>query len=86
MGLLNDEHTMATALVNFFQRGLSRLNSSESSGRSSSRTIEAGEFSIDTGCRTVTIQTHEVSLTEAELDLLVFLCRHRRKVVLPARC
>lgn len=74
---------MATALFDFFQRTVPRESGSEAPGKSSGRTIEAGDFTIDTGRRSVTVRGHEMSLTEAEFDLLVFLCRNRRKVVTP---
>jgi len=83
MGLLNREHTMASTLLDFLRGSVPERHSAEYVGRGPDRTIEAGDFNIDTRRRTVTIREHEISLTEAELDLLLFLCRHRRKVVTP---
>ena len=74
---------MATALFNFFHRGAARQNDPEFVDKRLSRRIEAGDFTLDTQQRRVTIRGHEIELTEAEFDLLLFLCRHRRKVVTP---
>ena len=43
--------------------------------------IEEGDFRIDIGAHTLTIRGKEVRLTPKEFDLLVFLARHRGKVV-----
>jgi two-component system alkaline phosphatase synthesis response regulator PhoP len=74
---------MASTLFNFFHKIAARADEPESLGQSLGRRIEAGDFSIDTHQRKVTIRGHEINLTEAEFDLLLFLCRHRRKVVTP---
>lgn len=47
------------------------------------RGIQTGDFSIDLGNRTVTLRGQDISLNQAELDLLVFLTTHRRKLVTP---
>jgi two-component system KDP operon response regulator KdpE len=43
--------------------------------------IEEGDFLIDVGAHTLRIRGKEVRLTPKEFDLLVFLARHRGKVV-----
>ena len=43
--------------------------------------IEEGDFRIDIGAHTLSIRGKEVRLTPKEFDLLVFLARHRGKVV-----
>jgi DNA-binding response OmpR family regulator len=70
-------------LFNFFHKSAARANAPESLGQNLGRRIEAGDFSIDTHKHKVTIRGHEIDLTEPEFDLLLFLCRHRRKVVTP---
>lgn len=77
-----ESRSMATALFNFF-RNAARQNDPEFVGKRLSRRIEAGDFTLDTQQRRVTIRGREIELTEAEFDLLLFLCRHRRKVVTP---
>jgi two-component system alkaline phosphatase synthesis response regulator PhoP len=74
---------MPSTLFNLFHKTAARANEPESLGQSLGRRIEAGDFSIDTQQRKVTIRGHQINLTEAEFDLLLFLCRHRRKVVTP---
>ena len=43
--------------------------------------IEEGDFRIDIGAHTLAIRGKEIRLTPKEFDLLVFLARHRGKVV-----
>ena len=47
------------------------------------RIIEAGDFVIDLERFTASVRGHDLRLTAAEFDLLVFLMGHRRKVVTP---
>ena len=47
------------------------------------RIIEAGDFVIDLEQHTTRVRGHDLRLTPAEFDLLVFLVGHRRKVVTP---
>ncbi len=46
-----------------------------------SQLIEVGDFRIDLEARTVLAKNREVHLTPKELDLLVYLARHPRKVI-----
>ena len=48
---------------------------------SESRFIEAGDFRIDLQARRVFLRGHEIELTAAEFDLLLFLNTHRKKIV-----
>jgi len=50
----------------------------------SAEIIQAGDFRIDLQSRRVTVRGHEVQLTQEELDLLVFLTTHPKKVVTPS--
>ncbi len=43
--------------------------------------IEAGHFRIDPGAHTVKVQGREVHLTPKEFELLVYLARHRGRVI-----
>jgi two-component system KDP operon response regulator KdpE len=43
--------------------------------------IEAGDFRIDMGDRSVRVRAQEVRLTPKEFEVLVYLARHARKVV-----
>jgi DNA-binding response OmpR family regulator len=45
--------------------------------------VEVGDFTIDLSQHTVTVRGRDISLNDAEFDLLVFLTTHRRKVVTP---
>jgi len=47
------------------------------------RVIEAGDFMIDLERFTASVRGHDLRLTAAEFELLVFLVGHRRKVVTP---
>ena len=49
----------------------------------SRRVIEAGDFVIDLKRFTASVRGHDLRLTAAEFELLVFLVGHRRKVVTP---
>lgn len=74
---------MATFVHDFTERALQGF------GRSNSRTadrdsiVEVGDFTIDLSHRSVTVRNREISLSDAEFDLLVFLTTHRKKVVTP---
>jgi len=46
--------------------------------------IEAGDFRIDLESREVTVRGKEVQLTQEELDLLVFLTTHPKKIMTPS--
>ena len=74
---------MATSFLNLFHKTAPHPTDSDEGGRPLNRRIEAGDFAIDVQQRRVTIRGNEISLTEAEFELLLFLCRHRRKVVTP---
>ena len=52
-----------------------RINESESA------TIEAGDFRIDPGARSVFVKNRAVHLTPKEFDLLLYLARHPGKVI-----
>ncbi len=43
--------------------------------------IEAGDFKVDPGARSVLVKDRAVHLTPTEFDLLVYLVRHRDKVI-----
>jgi two-component system KDP operon response regulator KdpE len=51
------------------------------SGETELAAIEAGDFKIDPGSRTVSVKNRPVHLTPKEFELLVFMARHRGKVV-----
>ena len=51
------------------------------SGETELTAIEAGDFKIDPGSRTVSVKNRPVHLTPKEFELLVFMARHRGKVV-----
>ena len=46
--------------------------------------IQAGDFRIDLRSREVTVRGKEVQLTQEELDLLVFLTTHPKKLITPS--
>ena len=46
--------------------------------------VQTGDFCIDLRSREVTVRGKEVELTQEELDLLVFLTTHPKKVVTPS--
>jgi Response regulators consisting of a CheY-like receiver domain and a winged-helix DNA-binding domain len=51
------------------------------SGETELTAIEAGDFKIHPGARTVSVKNRPVHLTPKEFELLVFMARHRGKVV-----
>jgi two-component system, OmpR family, KDP operon response regulator KdpE len=51
------------------------------SGETELTAIEAGDFKINPGSRTVSVKNRAVHLTPKEFELLVFMARHRGKVV-----
>jgi DNA-binding response OmpR family regulator len=74
---------MATFVHEFSEKALRGLRLSPSAVENRKSIIETGDFTIDLEQRMVTVRGHEISLSDAEFDLLVFLTTHRRKVVTP---
>jgi DNA-binding response OmpR family regulator len=50
-------------------------------GDAPSGIIVAGDFRIDRDTRSATVRGHQVQLTPAEFDVLVYLTSHRKRVV-----
>ena len=50
----------------------------------SAEVIQVGDFRIDLQSHNVTVRGKEVRLTQEELDLLVFLTTHPKKVITPS--
>ena len=53
-------------------------------GTPSAEVIQAGDFRIDLQSGRVTVRGNEVQLTQEELDLLVFITTHPKKIVTPS--
>jgi DNA-binding response OmpR family regulator len=73
---------MATLVHDFTERALQGFRLSDFAKNRES-IVEVGDFTIDLSQRTVTVRGRDISLNDAEFDLLVFLTTHRRKVVTP---
>ena len=74
---------MATFVHDFTERALQGFRLSHFGGKDRESIVEVGDFTIDLSQRTVMVQGRDISLNDAEFDLLVFLTTHRRKVVTP---
>lgn len=74
---------MATFVHDFTERALQGLRRSHSRTVDRDSIVEVGDFIIDLSRRTVKVRGREVSLSDAEFDLLVFLTTHRKKVITP---
>jgi len=53
-------------------------------GTPSAEVIQAGDFRIDLQSGRVIVRGNEVQLTQEEVDLLVFLTTHPKKIVTPS--
>jgi len=74
---------MGTFVHDFTERALHALRLSHFGTQDRESIVEVGDFTIDLAQRTVMVRGREISLNDAEFDLLVFLTTHRRKVVTP---
>jgi len=74
---------MATFVHDFTERALRGFRLSPFGAKDSESIVEVGDFTIDLSQRRVMVRGREISLSDAEFDLLVFLTTHRRKVVTP---
>jgi len=74
---------MATVVQDFTERALQGFRLSDFEGKNRESLVEVGDFTINLSQRTVMVRGRDISLNDAEFDLLVFLTTHRRKVVTP---
>ena len=74
---------MATFVPEFAPSAPHELRHFPSHRESRKAVLEVGDFTIDLARRTAIVRGREISLNDAEFDLLVFLTTHRRKVVTP---
>jgi len=74
---------MATFVHDFTERALQGFRLSDFEGKNRESLVEVGDFTINLSQRTVMVRGRDISLNDAEFDLLVFLTTHRRKVVTP---
>jgi DNA-binding response OmpR family regulator len=56
---------------------------SEASNTASTGLLEFGDFTIDLQANTATVRGVELEITSEELDVLVFLAKHPRRLVTP---